>query len=215
MMRDEDLGDHDHSSVTEWIGGLKRGSTDAASKIWARYVEQLVREADHRLKSIPRRAVAEEDIAQEAFAAFFRGVELQRFSDLEDRHDLWQVLIMLADRRAKDYMRRHLGPKQGGGQVHGDSILRAPGQPSASSAAGFDDLAAPPVTPESAEALIRLIQSSFPELRDELLQKIALDRAANYTVSEIAARHGIGLRSAERKIELICRILQESAHDEE
>lgn len=200
-----------HSSVTDWIGSLKRGSDDASLKIWQRYVEQLVRKADRHLQNMPRRAVAGDDIAQEAFAAFFRGVELNRFSKLEDRHDLWQLLIMLADRRAKDHMRRQLGPQRGMGHVRGDSVMEHAADRSASGAAGFDNLAAPPVTPESAEALIRLIQRSFPELADDELQKIALDRAANYTVSEIARRHGMSLRSAERKLELICQILRQSA----
>ena len=79
---------------------------------------------------------------------------------------------------------------------------------SVSGGAGLDNLAAPPVTPESADALIRMIQCSFPELADEELQRIALDRAANYSVEEIAERHGMGLRTVERKLELICRILK-------
>jgi DNA-directed RNA polymerase specialized sigma24 family protein len=198
------------SSVTDWIAGLKRGADDASRKIWHRYVEQLVREADRRLKIMPRRVAAGDDIAQEAFAAFFRGVESNRFLRLEDRHDLWQVLIMLADRRAKDHIRRQLGPQRGAGQVRGDSVLEPPADRSVSGAAGFDIIAAPPVTPESAEALIRLIQRSFPELADEQLQRIALDRVANYSVQEIARRHGIGLRTAERKLELICQILKRS-----
>src|SRR5260221_7651602 len=110
----------DHSSVTEWIDELKNGGADASAKIWRRYVEQLVREADRRLKNMPRRSVEGDDIAQEAFAAFFRGVEMNHFSKLEDRQDLWQLLIMLADRRAKDHMRRQLGPQRGLGQVRGD-----------------------------------------------------------------------------------------------
>ena len=85
------------------------------------------------------------------------------------------------------------------------------GNQTASRPAGFDGLAAPPVSPESAESLIRLIQHRFPELEDDELQRIALDRAANYTVAEIAERHAISLRTAERKIELICRILKQSA----
>jgi RNA polymerase sigma factor (sigma-70 family) len=197
--------------VTEWIGELKNGRADASAKIWRRYVEELVREADRRLKNMPRRAVEGDDIAQEAFAAFFRGVERQRFSRLDDRRDLWQVLIMLADRRAKDQMRRELGPQRGLGRVRGDSVLEHAGDETASRAAGFDNLPAPLVTPESAESLVHLIQHAFPELGDEELQRIALDRAANYTMAEIAERHGISLRTAERKVELICRILKESA----
>src|SRR5262245_52849568 len=106
------------SSVTEWIECLKRGScNDAACKIWQRYVEQLVREADRRLKNMPRRCVDGEDIAQEAFEAFFRGVRENRFSKLDDRDDLWQLLIMLADRRAHDFMRRELAERRGDGRV--------------------------------------------------------------------------------------------------
>src|SRR5262245_26561831 len=96
------------SSVTDWIKGLKDGQADAESKIWHRYVEQLIGDAHRRLKNLPRRVVEGEDIAQEAFAGFFRGVQEHRFSKLDDRHDLWQLLIMLVDRRAKDHLRREL-----------------------------------------------------------------------------------------------------------
>jgi RNA polymerase sigma factor (sigma-70 family) len=202
-----------HSSVTDWIGSLKRGSEEASLKIWQRYVAQLVQSAEWRLKSMPRRTADGDDIAQEAFAAFFRGVEMQRFPKLEDRHDLWQVLIMLADRRAKDHMRKHLAPQRGQGLVRGDSVMEPSADLSGSAAAGFENVAAPPVTPESVEALIWLIQRSFPELADEQLQKIALDRAANYSVAEIAQRYGISKRTVERKLELICRILERSARD--
>ncbi|MBS0264337.1 MAG: hypothetical protein JSS02_20540 [Planctomycetes bacterium] len=205
----EDAGEVDQSSVTQWIDGLKAGDAQASAKIWRRYVQQLICEADRRLKALPRRVAGEEDIAQEAFAAFFQGVDAQRFVQLDDRHDLWQILIMLADRRAKDYMRRQLGPQRGGGQVRGDSALQPTGDQPASATAGFDNLASPPISPDSADSLIRLIGRSFPELKDEELQRIALDRAANYTVSEIALRHKLSVRSTERKIELICRILRD------
>ncbi|MSR58477.1 MAG: RNA polymerase subunit sigma-70 [Planctomycetaceae bacterium] len=202
------------STVSDWLESLKRGSDDASLKIWQRYVEQLVREADRRLKNLPRRAVDGEDIAQEAFAGFFRGVAANQFSKLDDRHDLWQLLITLADRRAIDHMRRELGPERGAGRVRGGSALEPPANRSGSGPAGLDKHAAPPVTPESADALIRLIQRSFPELADEELQRIVLDRAANYSVAEIAQRHGITLRTTERKLDLIRQILERAAAKE-
>jgi DNA-directed RNA polymerase specialized sigma24 family protein len=201
------------SSVTDWIESLKRGSDDASRKIWQRYVEQLVRAADRHLKDMPRRTVDGEDIAQEAFSGFFRGVQENRLSKLEDRDDLWQVLIALADRRAMDHMRRELGPQRGQGRTRGDSAMEQSGIPSASGTMGFDNLAGPAITPESSEALIRLIQQSFPELADEELQQIALDRTANYSIAEIARRHGIAPRSAERKLKLIRHIIERAAQD--
>ncbi|MBS0262363.1 MAG: hypothetical protein JSS02_10470 [Planctomycetes bacterium] len=208
---EHDVERPDESSVTHWLNGLKAGEPEAATQIWNRYVEQLIREAERQLQRLPRRVVGGEDIAQEAFAAFFRGVELRRFSQLEDRHDLWQILVMLADRRAKDFIRRHLGQVRGQGQVRGDSVLQTGPEHPGSATAGFDTLAAPPIGPESAESLIRLIDHCFPELNDDGLRRIALDRAANYTVAEIAQRHSISQRSAERKLELICRIVKQSA----
>jgi len=199
------------SSVSDWINSLKRGSDDASRKIWQRYVEQLVRAADRCLKDMPRRTVDGDDIAQEAFSGFFRGVQENRFAKLEDRDDLWQLLIALADRRAMDHMRRELGPQRGKGQTRGDSVMEHSGIRSGSGTVGFDNLAGPPITPESSEALIRLIQQSFPELADEELQRIALDRTANYSIAEIAQRHGIALRSAERKLKLIRQIIERAA----
>jgi len=201
----------DGSSVTDWIDSLKRGSDDASRKIWQRYVEQLVRAADRHLKDMPRRMVDRDDIAQEAFTGFFRGVQENRFSKLEDRDDLWQLLIALADRRARDHMRRELGPQRGKGRTRGDSAMEQTGNRSASEMIGFDNVAAPPITPESSEELIRLIQLAFPELADEELQRIALDRISNYSIAEIARRHGIALRSAERKLKLIRQIIEQAA----
>ena len=54
----------------------------------------------------------------------------------------------LACQRAKDHMRRELGPQRGAGRVQGDSALEQPADQSRSGVAGFDNVAGPPVTPE-------------------------------------------------------------------
>jgi DNA-directed RNA polymerase specialized sigma24 family protein len=95
---------NDVTSVTEWIEDLKAGCPDAAQKLWERYVEQVVRIAHRRLGVRPRRAADEQDIAQEAFGSFFACIEARRFPRLDDRNDLWQVLLMLTDRKAKEHM---------------------------------------------------------------------------------------------------------------
>jgi hypothetical protein len=86
------------TSVTEWLHDLKAGSSNAAQKVWERYVEQVARVANRRLGGRPRRAADEQDIAQEAFASLFRCAKAGRFPRLDDRNDLWQVLVMLTDR---------------------------------------------------------------------------------------------------------------------
>src|SRR5262245_58568346 len=108
------------TSVTEWLNDLKAGNANAAQKLWERYIEQVVRLANRRLGTRPRRAVDERDIAQEVFASFFRSVEARRFSRLDDRNDVWQVLILLTDRKANAHLRRELAEKRGAGQVRGE-----------------------------------------------------------------------------------------------
>jgi DNA-directed RNA polymerase specialized sigma24 family protein len=200
-------------SVREWLESLKHGTDDAedaAARIWVRYVGQLIREAHRRLKSLPRRAEDGEDIAQEVFQRFFRGVEENRFSSLNDRHDLWKILIMLAERTTIDHIRRQKAETRGGGRVRGHSALGSTHDGSLAGG-GFDTLAAPPVTPESADALIRLIQERFPQLANEELQQIALDRASNYSIAEIAQRRGISQRAVERKLDLVRQIVEREA----
>jgi len=209
----QDFSPSSASSVTEWLHGLKAGRVDASGKIWLRYVEQLIRVAEQRLKHLPRRMIEGDDIAQEAFAGFFRGVRENSFVKLDDRCDLWQLLITLADRRATDALRRELAERRGEGRVRGDSVVSQDGDTSGAGRAGFDNIAGPPVTPDCADALIRVIQRSFPELADTELQEIALDRISGYSTEEIAKRRGVALRTVERKLAIIRQVLEQAMRD--
>ena len=59
-------------SVTEWLKQLKHGESQAAQKLWQRYIERLVRLARKHLRTTPRRVADEEDVAVAAFAEFLR-----------------------------------------------------------------------------------------------------------------------------------------------
>lgn len=198
------------SSVTDWLDSVKQGDDAAAQKIWARYVEQLVHAANGLLRHSPRRVVDGEDVAQEAFSHFFRGVAEGRFPQLDDRNDLWQILIVLASRRAADFQRRELADRRGGGEVRGDSGIRLV-QTECLTGDVFDSIEALPVTPETAEDLLKLIALSFPEIIRYNLQHVALDRVSNYTISEIAIRQRISVRGVERKLSLIRSVIQQAA----
>lgn len=196
------------NSVTEWLNGLKAGHADAAQKLWERYVEQIVRVANRRLGGRPRRAADEQDIAQEAFANFFRSVEAGRFPQLDDRNDLWQVLVLLTDRTANRLLRRELAEKRGAGKVQGESAFSGGQSGSAASSFGIAQQADAEPSPESVTALIRALESSLEKLPDESMRQIALDKLQGYTDKEIAVRRGIALRSVERKLSIIRRILE-------
>jgi hypothetical protein len=104
-------------SVTCWITDLKAGDPAAAQALWQRYFGQLVARARHKLRRMPRRAADEEDVALSAFDNFCRAAEKGRFPNLTNRDDLWQLLLVLTDRKAIDLARRERRHKRGGGKV--------------------------------------------------------------------------------------------------
>ena len=86
------------ASITHCIKALKEGDQAAAQRIWDSYFRRLVGLARARLRDFPRRAADEEDVVLSAFDSFYRGVDDGRFPQLDDRHDLWQVLVLITVR---------------------------------------------------------------------------------------------------------------------
>src|SRR5262245_37415657 len=113
----------DHGSVTRWLGGAKAGGDTAARELWRRYFESLVRLARARLRASPRTAEDEEDVALSAFDSFLAGAARGRFPRLDDRHDLWRILVTITTRKALDQVNRQRRRKRGGGRVVVESAL--------------------------------------------------------------------------------------------
>ena len=90
----------EEKSVTQMISLLKVGDREAAGQLWGRYFRKLVELARVRLRSMPRRAIDEEDVAVSVFDSFFRRAEQGQFPQLDDRDDLWQLLFVLTVRKA-------------------------------------------------------------------------------------------------------------------
>src|SRR5262249_25883610 len=113
------MTDDKDGSVTVWIDALKAGEADAAQELWRRYFQALVRLARDRLRGAPRAVADEEDAALNAFDSFVRGAARGRFPRLDDRDDLWRLLLVLTERKALDQARHGRRQKRGGGKVRG------------------------------------------------------------------------------------------------
>src|SRR3954451_24563191 len=113
-------------SITRCVGDLKAGDHAAAQVLWERYFDHLVRLARRRL-AIANRAGAdedEEDAALSAFDSFCAGLAGGRFPRLEDRDDLWRLLVVITARKASAQVDRRRAIKRGGDlfridQAHG------------------------------------------------------------------------------------------------
>src|SRR5215470_4484760 len=100
---------HDvEGSITRWLAQLKTGDARAVQPLWERYFDRLVRLARKRLCA-PGRPLAdedEEDVALSAFHSFCTAAPRGRFPRLDDRDDLWRVLVCVTARKAIDQIDR-------------------------------------------------------------------------------------------------------------
>lgn len=197
-------------SVTLWLNDLKAGNVDAADRLWQRYYESLVRLAARKLRHGSRRVADEEDVVVTAFASFFRGVAEGRFPRLDDRDDLWQVLVMITARKAANLIKHNQRLKRGADQVRGDSVWNGGFESRAAFECVIDNQPTPEFAHEVGEELERLLGA----LPDEVLKRVALAKMEGFTNDEIAGQLGVKTRTVERKLNLIRACWLEGAGDE-
>lgn len=200
-------------SVSQYIVGLKQGEQAASQKIWERFYRQLMIQADRKLKSSPRKAMDEEDVVQRAFADFFTQVKQGRFPKLADRNDLWQILAMLVDRRAKDQIKSQNTQKAGGGRVRTESVFLT-----MDASAGPDGIAQVRdvlPTPELAVEFIELVDARLAALRTDEQRQIALLKMQGHSNREIADQLSSSERTVERCLQSIRRQWERMGVDDE
>jgi DNA-directed RNA polymerase specialized sigma24 family protein len=189
-------------SVSEWIADLKTGDQVAAQKLWESYFQRLVGLARAKLQGTPRRAADEEDVALSAFKSFCRGAAGGKFPQLDDRDDLWRLLVTLTERKAIGLMRQEHRQKRGGGKVLGESGFAAPTD-SGSAEPGIDQIAGREPTPEFAAQVAEECQRLLERLGDPELRSIAVWKMEGDTTQEIATRLRRAPSTIERKLRLI------------
>src|SRR5262245_27640403 len=184
----------DDGSISRCIEALKRGDRDAAERIWTRYSRRLASLARARLRAADRRAADEEDNALSAFDSVCRGAERGRFPRLDDRRDLWRLMVVVTIRKAIALADRERRPRRGGGQVRPLSDLDPEEIERVLGAEPTPELAA-----QAAEQCRRLLDL----LPDEALRRVALRKLEGFTNAELYAGIGCVEESDERKIERI------------
>jgi DNA-directed RNA polymerase specialized sigma24 family protein len=192
-------------SITYWIGCLKGGNQAVAQKLWEGYFERLVRLARSRLQASPRRVADEEDVALSAFDSFCRGVEHGRFPQLADRHDLWQLLVLITVCKASDLIKYERRQKRGGNAVLDEAalavVLKSP-----EGERGLEQILGPEPSPAFAAQVAEECERLLDRLGEPGLRQVALWKMEGFANEEIARRLGCALRSVERKLQLIRRM---------
>lgn len=181
-------------SITHFISALKAGEDTAATEIWNRYATRLIGLARSRMQAADRRVADEEDAALIAFDSFCRAAGDGRFEKLDDRSDLWQVLVLITVRKAIDLTKHENRLRRGGGVVVSELV---------------DDLVSVEQTPELAATAIEQYNRLLQMLDDEQLVAIAVAKMEGYTNDEIAREMHCTRQTIQRRLNVIRMIWEQ------
>lgn len=93
-------------SITRWLTEVSaRRETDRSELLWRRFGIRLVRLARHHLRGIQDRAYDEEDLALSTMNEFYRRASLGSYDKLENRDDLWRLLMKISLNKSRNRLR--------------------------------------------------------------------------------------------------------------
>ena len=192
----------DNGTVTDYLCRLKDGDRAGVRKLWESYFPRLVKLARGKLRGTPRKLADEEDVALHAFDSFCRAAEAGRFPRLDDREDLWQVLVTVTLRKAIDLIDYQARARR-------DWRLETPqanmpaGDISGEGSAIVNLIHDPEPDPRFAAELADQFEELLRGLADEELRRIAVMKMEGYANQEIADDIGKALPTVERRLRRI------------
>jgi hypothetical protein len=111
-------------SVSNWMKKLQAGDKGLpVEKLWERYFHRLVGLARAKFGDMPRTVVDEEDVAVSAFLSFCEGAAHGRFPELDDRTNLWRLLVTITGRKVFQLNLSNRRQKRGGNAIVDDQAI--------------------------------------------------------------------------------------------
>ena len=177
------LGNFVTASITQLLNLLRQGEEKAASELVNRFLPRLRKRLSRVASQL--QMSDEDDIAISAFYELCIALENSRFEDISDRTELWQVLSMIAMRKANDFRKIENAEKRGGRQKP-LSIESFKHQ-----VASFDD------NPELQVEMLEMCEHFLNRLKEEDLRSVALLKMNGYTNADVSQKLGIATRTVQ------------------
>jgi DNA-directed RNA polymerase specialized sigma24 family protein len=185
--------------VSLWIRQLESGQSAAAQPLWEHFCKRLMQLAGQKLSSRLRRSYDEEDAALSAFNSLCRVISERRQADLNDRDNLWRLLVTITERKVSTRFRREIRDKRDFRRTVGESCFISSDEKSG----GIASLPDREPTPEFAAEFADICGAMLDALGDETLKEVARQRLKNYDPDEIAKTLRLSRRTVERKLLII------------
>src|SRR5262249_2639240 len=151
------------------------GDSLAVQRLWEVYYPKLVELARRRLEGRARLVDDEEDLALSAFKSFCLGVRRGRFPKLDDRHDLWRLLVRITIHKVMPMVRDEGRPKRSRAQKSDR------GPPANEEISEFDEIIGREPTPELAAEVAEQYEALLRELPSPQLVELAVLKMEGYS----------------------------------
>jgi len=139
----------------------------------------------------------EEDVALSAFDSFCRGARQGHFPRLNDRDNLWSLLVVITARKAGKLKRDASRQKRGGTrEEQAGNNMDVP---------ELEAIIGPEPSPDFAVQVAEEYQRLLDGLGDDLARAVAMGKMEGYRNEEIATKLDCALRTVERKLRVIRR----------
>jgi len=199
----ESTADEPAGSVTRWIGELKAGTEEPFSRSGTAITPGWSSGPGRSLVRSATPVNDEDDVASSAFHSLYQGLREGRFPRLEDRDDLWRLLVHLAACKAVDRHRAEHRRKRGGGKILSEADMVAARADGDDEGNPLDRIIGSEPSPEFAAMVAEEYRRRLEGLGDATLRRIAELKLACYSNEEIRQQLGCSLRSVTLKLELI------------
>ena len=194
-------------SVSKALVRFNEIEEKASQLIWDRYFERLRDFANGKIYPRHKRLFDGEDIAGSALLTLMNGLRENRFGDLKNRDQLWQMLVVIATRKTLNSAAFHDRVKRGGGKVQGGSAIE-----NAIELKGLNGYFEQDQDPAKFVEFEMTCQELLNALPSEGYRQITLMRLAGFSNVEIAKKTGCSRRTIDRKLNAI-RLVWAELHD--
>jgi DNA-directed RNA polymerase specialized sigma24 family protein len=194
----------DAHSIAQQLNEIKQNDEAAIARIWNHFYPALVKLAETRLAAlgVQQRAFNGEDVAASAMGSFFKGVQRNRFPEL-DSEGVFPLLRSITVRKVIDRKRKNQSLKAGSGGVRGESAFGSNLDSDSVSGPGIDGVQGDAPSPDEVAMIEEECQGLFAKLPNEGLQRIVCLRLEGHSNAEIAANLGCSVATVERRIKEI------------
>jgi DNA-directed RNA polymerase specialized sigma24 family protein len=193
-------------SITHWIAELQQGNREAAQHLWEKYFTQIVRFAAQKLRGRRRRAADEEDVALSAMHSALRKIEAGDYPGLNDRNDLWRLLMVITAHKSIHLVRDEGRQKRGGNRAVLTDSDAAEGEEAA-----IEQILSREPTPQFAAEMAEQCDRLLAGLPDDNLRRLAVWKMEGHSNEEIASQMQCTARTVERKLQLIRNVWNKAA----